>query len=416
MTIYKQVVFIFILCLIINLDYSLAKKEKDKSHSEKQVKQDDNDALSEYTDFNLNSIVSSQKSLVLTGRSDYLAGSISINGVPYTVVIDTTTNYLIIAKKKCEGCTQFPPYYKESPVADQIQCDSPSCHSFGGNICEKPSKLDPPTCGYATTLPNGASIRTNLVRDLISVDDFKNIPVLIAGIYEQEGSASLQQAVFGIGPSCPLCPPSPLQTILTTLKKPYIFGISLDKNFFGGMSLGKIDPLLYSGSINYTAMVRDPKLNYYSFLPSYIGSYWNGEIFHILKGNLTLFHFKTASPLSYFPSPIYNQLKNFFKNGCKNDFTICSKIENLFNSTQCVILNQQQIDQFPNIEIYFDEGFSLSLSPRIYLYSLTRDNQVYHCFGILETTSPTFTIGINLMRELYIIFDNDLSKIGFSKK
>ncbi|EGC39358.1 hypothetical protein DICPUDRAFT_91242 [Dictyostelium purpureum] len=357
--------------------------------------------------------IDQRKSLVLDGKSDYLSSNIFIGSDPFNVIIDTTLNYLIVAERKCDGCSQFPPYYRESAVFENIPCDSPTCHAIG-NTCEKPNKYNPPTCGYETVLqPYGANIKTILYRDIISIDDFKNIPVIISAIYEQSNGPSLRSAILGVGPSCPTCPPSPLQTLLYTLKKPYIFGISLDKNYFGGISIGIVDPLLYTGSINYTAMSKKDGL--YSISPSIIGGFWNGQIFNLTRSNdIKRFILSSSSSLSYIPSSSYSKLKTFLKNGgCQNDLDFCSKIDLLFNS--CVNASQISIDRFPNIDFYFDEQFILNIPPKNYFHLISRNNQVYVCMGILESPDQNAIIGINLMRELYTVFDNENSRIGFGR-
>ncbi|KAM9973423.1 hypothetical protein ACTFIW_010512 [Dictyostelium discoideum] len=356
----------------------------------------------------------SGKSLVLDGKSDYLSSSIIIGFDTFKVIIDTTLNYLIVAERKCDGCTQYPPYYRESQVFENIQCDSPACHSIG-NTCDKPNKYDPPTCGYETKLQQyGANIKTILYRDIISIDDFKNIPVIISAIYEQSNGLSLNSAILGVGPSCPTCPPSPLQSLLYTLKKPYIFGISLDKNYFGGISIGKIDPLLYTGVINYTTMSKRDGV--YSVSPIFIGSHWNDQIYNSTRNDIKRFIISSSSSLSYIPTSPYKQLKQFIKSaGCKSgDLDFCSKIDSLFNS--CINSSQISISRFPDIDLYFEEGFILTIPPKIYFHSISRNNQVFICMGILESTDANAILGINLMRELYTVFDNEKTLIGFSRK
>eukprot|EP01132_Coremiostelium_polycephalum_P007524 gene7524-9247_t len=343
-----------------------------------------------------------QTNLVLSGKTDYLSASIIINTDIFPVIIDTTSNYLIVAKKKCEGCSQYPPLYKESPVAETIPCDSQLCHSTG-NVCEKPTKYDPTSCGYVTTLSNGAHLRTFLVKDLISIDDFKNIPVPIATIYEQTNGNNLTNAIFGVGPSCATCPPSPLKLILDTLKKPYI-------TYFGGISLGSVDPLLYSVSINYTVMNKNDSL--YAFEPNLIGSYWNGEQLKLNRSDYQRIVINSGSSLSFLPSDAFSKFKLFLKNACKNDFSLCSQIEKIF--TDCLIISQ--IDKFPSLELYFDEDFVLSIPAKTYFYSVSKDDKIYHCIGIQEGKTPYAVLGVNLMRELYIVFDNVKEKIGFGKK
>ncbi|KAF2070756.1 hypothetical protein CYY_007919 [Polysphondylium violaceum] len=350
-----------------------------------------------------------KQSLVLSGKSEFLSSSIQIGPDSYPVIIDSTVNYLFVAGKKCESCTLYPPYYKESPVAETIQCDSPTCHS-NGNICERISKIDPPSCGLATNLSNGATIRASLYKDFISIDDNKNIPVIIASIYKQEGGPNFNQAILGVGPSCPLCPTTPLQTLLKVLKKPYIFGVSLDKAYFGGISIGMVDPLLYTGGINYTAMSSDDNL--YSITPKRVGSYWNGQILKITT-EINRFVVKTSSSISYFPTAAYNLLKGFLINGCKDDIDFCPKINDLFST--CLNATDIEIDRFPSLQISF-EGFSLVIPPKIYFHAISKDNQVYSCLGIQESPDQDAVFGVNLMRELYTVFDNENQRIGFGRK
>ncbi|EFA81764.1 hypothetical protein PPL_05759 [Heterostelium album PN500] len=256
-------------------------------------------------------------SLVLSGDTDSLSSVIIAGTDSIPVEIDTASNYVcastniifesfLTAKKKCEGCTQYPPHYKSTPTAENIMCDSPYCHSIG-NVCEKQSKFDPATCSFVSQLENGASIR------------------------EQTDGPTLTKAIFGVGPNCPNCPPSPLYSILSTLKKPYIFGISLDRNYFGGISLGLIDPLLYTKTINYTNMLKNDGL--YAMTPI-LKSVWNNATWNSDRIQVPKVVLKSTSTLSYLPTDAFQSFKTFLKLNCGAK-EMCAKMENLFTSIDC---------------------------------------------------------------------------------
>eukprot|EP01133_Synstelium_polycarpum_P004211 gene4211-4906_t len=268
------------------------------------------------------------------------------------------------------------------------------CHA-NGNECERPSKNDPPICVLVDNLDDGANVRAVLYKDLVSVDNFKNIPVIVSSIYKQTDGPNLQKAIFGVGPNCPNCPTSPLNTILYTLKKPYIFGISLDKNYFGGVSLGLIDPLLYTASINYTAMGKNDAL--YSISPLVMESYWNGETLNISRTDIPRVIMKTVSPLSYLPTPAFQKFRTFLRVACKNDVDLCSRIDTLF--TSCLPTNISQIEKFPSFDLRFDEGFYIAFKPSTYFYSVSKEGQIFQCIGVQETHESYAVFGINLMRE-----------------
>ncbi|EGG25003.1 hypothetical protein DFA_03249 [Cavenderia fasciculata] len=409
--------------------------------------------------------------LVFSGSSEFLESSITIGQNSIPIILDTSSHHFLIAKKKCTGCTQFPPFYKKSPVGEFVQCDSQLCH-LNGNTCEKPNKFTSPTCVLTTNIET-AAIRAYLISDMVSVDNFKNIPVIISAIYRQTGDLpnKLTKPIFGVGPSCQGCPVSQLNSILTTLKRPYIFGVSLDRNYFGGISLGSINPLFYTHQLNYTTMVKQRAS--YSIQPYSMISEWNGHSLNISYTDFNMFTIETTLPLSYLPTAAFNKFTKFLSDYCqaKNAATttsttstgtspsnptstttngstgglpannpkvpastsssplspsastttnnnnvkpspsICSSLNVLFSN--CLPSSMLSPDQFPTIDLHFPENFTLSLKPSNYFYTISRDNIVYQCIGIQETKDTHATFGLNLMRELYIVFDNDRSVIGF---
>ncbi|GAM26658.1 hypothetical protein SAMD00019534_098330, partial [Acytostelium subglobosum LB1] len=94
----------------------------------------------------------------------------------------------------------------------------------------------------------------------------------------------LNKAIFGVGPN---------------VSTPDIFGISLDKNYFGGISLGYLDPLFSHQVNNYTSMLKTDGV--YSFKINGMVSQYNPSSYFQHYKSFQQSKFRSSHVISCYP-------------------------------------------------------------------------------------------------------------------
>jgi len=338
--------------------------------------------------------------------------------------LDTGSADLIIPQKGCVGChlqntSAYDPSASRS--SKPVSCSDPGCPGCNGGRCAFSNTYQ--TCNL--TDPNQpCTVSGPVYADVVTLGGLTTNAIFGAITFQ---TANFQQ-FYVIDGVIGFCDPPSIGT-KTTFERLYDAG-QLTQNIFsicmnnpevypksGVITLGGIDPKLYSGPIQYTPDVG------------------GGAFYEIDMTNIKVAGIPISVPwVSYVTTiidsgtntlllntPTFQALKAGFLNLCSTIKIpgICTgnTSHTLFDNI-CFSLTDRDIMVFPPVQLVIGGSITLTIRGEDYLIpepQTTKAKAQNYCLGILPTGDSGFTIiGDVVMKNYYFIFDRGNSRIGFA--
>ena len=351
------------------------------------------------------------------------------NKVRQTYLIDTGSSIMASPCSPCSECGQHknPFYYDKNKHHKPLKCSSFICKLTPSTSCinKKLQFLSSATCSFQVNRANGDGIMGYYIRDIVYLQTDKKstnsnsykkvyrsyaLPVGCTTAENGKYKELNTDGIMGMSNN-----PKSFISLLYNFKVINRNIFSLCFGLRGGyMSLGEIDktyhkseyieyvPLLTS-SVNYLIKLNSMKI---------------GERPNILKTPY-IASIETGNTISYFPSIIFKEITNQFKDFCMShgggkcgnftfdhDFGYCAAFpdrESLFRSIY---------NFWPNITLHFGESEYIwkPINYYYYHYSITQRKA---CLGFNYHSSDKIVLGANFIHGHDIIFDRAGQRLGF---
>ena len=347
-------------------------------------------------------------------------------------ILDTSTSITTAPCSLCASCgDHFNEYYIINDNSSMIDMNSEECgylpNLFNETFQFKIKKnLERNNCKFYSELENEKiyglylnqlisfetiSVKNNTDDDLDDyVSEENEFQIPIGCSLKETGflQASLADGIIGLNNNN-----KSFVSMLyrKDLIKNNLFSICLDKEG-GYLSLGDIDTKYHICSeINYIGYNQTKDL--YEFETKKI------IIKDIEIESKYISTINSASTISFFPEPIFNNISMAFFVACSEyedqcgklkrieGYGICSDFKNINDSIKAI----KYI--YPSIKIYF-KNYEFNWEPENYALNFSSKNKIRICFGIdTEKNLDKIILGTNFMHGQDIIFDRENGKIGF---
>ena len=350
------------------------------------------------------------------------------NKVRQTYLIDTGSTIMASPCSPCPDCGQHknPFYYDKNRKHKPLKCSSNICKLTPSTSCidKKLKFLSTQTCSFQINRASGDGIKGYYMRDIVylEIDKKTNDNNLRKKVYRsyalpvgcttgEEGRYKElnTDGIMGMSNN-----PKSFMSLLYNLKVVNRNIFSLCFGLRGGyMSLGEIDKTFHkSENIEYVPLLSS-NTNYLIKL----NSMKIGERQNMLKTPV-IASIETGNSISYFPSIVFKEITNQFKEFCTkqggkcgnftfdHDYGYCASFpdrESLFKSIY---------QSWPNITLHFGESEYIwkPINYYYYQYSLSQRKA---CLGFNYHSSDRIIFGSNFIHGHDIIFDRAGQRLGF---
>ncbi|KAF2074656.1 hypothetical protein CYY_004051 [Polysphondylium violaceum] len=343
----------------------------------------------------------------MIGNLYQINAKIQVGEQDFLVQVDTGSTLMAIPLTGCNLCNSKRPTY--NPAASNhsqlIGCNDANCKGSGssGPRCKINSQAH---CDFILRYGDGSSVTGNVYADMVTISGVSAIAHFGANVHESAGfEYPRADGIIGFGRSCKSCVPTVYESMVAQQGLKNIFGMMLDYEGGGVLSLSDLNPNYYEGDIEYTPF--DENSLYYKIqMTGFVVA--NHSIPVRDFGDVIVDSGSTALVLA---SRAYNTLIHILKKNFCHIEGVCGKPD-IFSS-RCYE-NDSVIDKFPVLHFGFKNGVRLAIPPKNYLIkSVFQGGKVGYCFMIDEGDDMTI-LGDVFMRGYYTIFDNESHRIGFA--
>jgi len=175
--------------------------------------------------------------------------------------------------------------------------------------------------------------------------------------------------------------------------------------------MGGTDPSLYTGNFGYTPIVPGEGFYSINMTDILVDGKSIGQPYSSYSSNAIV---DSGTNILLLPDELYGPLDSTFQSLCsKINLPYICKTKKSFFDGYCYPLTQQQIDEFPSIELNID-GVPLIMSGEDYLLEEQPGSNNY-CLAILNTGPGGFIIiGDTVMQNYYTLFDVTNQRLGWA--
>ncbi|KYQ88599.1 putative aspartyl protease [Tieghemostelium lacteum] len=383
---------------------------KRNSGSLKTEDQDDNE-LPLTNKFLKRNILETNQEERIFGDMLQINANVTINGQSFIVQVDTGSSLMAIPMIGCNACAGRKNVYdpKLSNSSTLLNCGHDKCRGSGSAPpqCKKHAN---PNCDFQILYGDGSRVSGHVFTDTVTLSGLSGKASFGANIIEQ-GQFEYPRADGIIGFSRSTNPKS-IPTVFHTLVQengiPNVFGIYLDQEGGGSLSLGELNPALYKGDILYTPLADVDTLFYTVAAKGF--KIANETVDPDLLGTIIIDSGSTALSFS-------NEAHNSFIRHLKTHYChipgVCSR-PNVIEGGHCY-KDGSLVEKFPNIEFELDGGIKIVIPPTNYLAKTHFEKGVFgYCFLIDKNEAGSSIFGDVFMRGFYTVFDNENDRIGFA--
>lgn len=204
-----------------------------------------------------------------------------------------------------------------------------------------------------------------------------------------------------------------------------VFAMCMQPNAGGVLTLGGLDPSLYTGSFQYTPLkpffgeyilyvidVTDIQVDNASIgLPS------SDYTRYGTMGGCVL---DSGTNTILFPSQIYKPWKDtfnsYFTSACSSGQNVPQGVcDGSLLAGSCYQYSSSDRSSFPEIELILNDVTLVMEGPDYIVANSTDPNGAYYCMGVLDTgVNGNFIVGDVLMQNYYVAFDKQNKQIGWA--
>ncbi|EGC30045.1 hypothetical protein DICPUDRAFT_158270 [Dictyostelium purpureum] len=352
--------------------------------------------------------------LEMQGNFYQINANVYIGGQKFILQVDTGSTLTAIPLKNCNNCRGERPVYNPEISNSSILIPCSSDHCLGSGSAAPSCRLhqsSKSSCDFVILYGDGSKVRGKIYSDEITMNGVKSIGFFGANV-EEVGTFEYPRAdgIMGLGRTGNnknLVPTIFESMVRANSSMKNVFGIYLDYQGQGHLSLGRINPNFYVGEIEYTPVVQNGpfysikptsfRISNTSFLASSLGQVIvdSGTSDIILSGK------------------IYDHLIAFFRRHYCHIDMVCDPIS-IFTGRAC-FEREEDFESFPWLHFGFSGGVRIAIPPKNYMIK-TQSTQpgVYgYCWGIDRGEDMTI-LGDVFMRGYYTIFDNEENRVGFA--
>ena len=350
--------------------------------------------------------------------ADIFVGS---NRQRFTVIADTGSSLTEVPCNDCGNCgSHMNPRYNPSASTSALAQLCPNCP--GGRSCS--NSAHPGQCTYSQAYAEGSQISGILFRDNVYLgydgDATPNAPSaayaipFILGCGEVEGGLfNSQQAdgIMGLGMG-ELSMTHALWSSSKILKKYF----SLCLSFNGGaMTFGVVETRLHTVPIQWAALSAT------GFYVTSVNSWkLNGQI-NIDSNGFNSPHtiVDSGTTFTYVPSSAFRSLSSHISQYCAQAGKCVGTIRSVPGESLCYSINPpSNLQTFPSVSLYLG-GYNggaeveVKIAAEHLFVNMGWDDGAY-CLGVYDNGNGGGVIGGNAMMGRDIVFDLELSRIGFA--
>jgi len=332
----------------------------------------------------------------------------------FPVAIDSGSSTLDIPFVDCDSCIKAPPNNQYDPTdsstSTTVSCDSSfGCDSCNNGQCEFSNSYE--TCDLTNPIAV-CTIDGYYYFDMVSVY-FGPVNVSFGAITFQTKNFDQFQNVDGVlGLAGSASDGNVFAALVDAGKiKQDVFAMCFNEGAIsnGTMTVGGVDPTLYTGDIQYVPNVG------FGYNMKLHGIQVFGKT---VKGTTTTAILDSGTNVLLISDGSFADMKSTFIKQCSTTPLpgICDVSSNstLFDN-KCFSLTPSQIALFPPIKFSLDQGVTLQITGNDYLNLQDPLDPSKYCLGIRPTGPGGFLIiGDTIMQEYYVVFDRERNQIGWA--
>ena len=353
------------------------------------------------------------------------------NKVRQTYLIDTGSSIMASPCSPCAECGQHknPFYYDKNRHHKPLKCSSDICKLTPTTSCvnKKLQFLSSATCSFQVNRASGDGIMGYYMRDIVYMETDRKKktnpnPNSFRKVYRSYAlpvgctTAELGKykelntdGIMGMSNN-----PKSFISILYNLKVINRNVFSLCFGLRGGyMSLGEIDKTYHKSEyIDYVPLLTS-SVHYLIKL----NSMRIGDRKNIIKTPI-ITSIETGNTISYFPSYVFKEITNQFKDFCMNNGGKCGNFTFDHDYGYCASFPEREslfksiYQYWPNITLHFGESEYVWKPINYYYYHFTI-HQRKACLGFNYHSSDRIILGANFIHGHDIIFDRTGQRLGF---
>ncbi|EGG23778.1 putative aspartyl protease [Cavenderia fasciculata] len=356
------------------------------------------------------SVLSGKVNQPMTGDLFQINTQIIVGNTTFLVQVDTGSLLMAIPLEGCNTCVESRPVYHPSSTSTKVACSSDQCKGSGSTppSCSRTSSGE--SCDFQIRYGDGSHVSGYIYEDVVNLAGLQGKANFGAND-EETGDFEYPRAdgIIGFGRTCSSCVPTVWDSLVSDLGLKNQFGMLLNYEGGGSLSLGEINTSYYTGDIRYTPLVQKNtpfysvkstgiRINDYTIPGSKLGQ----EVI-VDSGS-------TALSLA---SGAYDQLRNYFQTHYCSIQGVCEN-PNIFQGSICYS-SDDVLSKFPTLYFTFDGGVQVAIPPKNYLVKAPLTNGKYgYCFMIERADSTMTILGDVFMRGYYTVFDNVNDRVGFA--
>jgi len=343
--------------------------------------------------------------------------------------VDSGSSDLIVPSPTCEGChLQNTGSFdvSASSTVSEIRCTNSTlrCRFPCSGQCEFKDSYQ--TCDL--TDPQAVcSVSGGLYTDVYTQGDFSS--TVVFGLIESQ-TANFQQFYvidgvigFAFNGGSSWNGVVPFQRLVDEGQVADQFAMCMQPSAGGVLTLGGVDPNLYTGDFQYTPLQR------------YIGQY----ILYVLNatdisvgstsiglpaidyeryGTMGGCVLDSGTNTILLPSQIYTAFESTFNAYWSSACAAGTAPEGVCNEAllkgQCYSYTTAERESFPDINMTFS-NVTLTMTGTDYIVANSTDSNAQYCMGVLNTgAGGNFIVGDVLMQNYYVLFDRENKQIGWA--
>ena len=360
----------------------------------------------------------------------------------FNALVDTGSSNTAVPSIGCTTCGPQPqPGYNASasPTSSSLRCNDDFCQNcrstsvgssalpsdFNRSSCLYQPKMcsTEGQCGYGISYGGSSSAISGVISsDTICLDGSLCAPTFVYEITGQYPAGNLNTGILGLAfpaNACnPTCQPTFMDDLITAKQlepQQNLFGMCLTASNGGTLDMGFVDAAKYTGTIQYTAVVKKHWFNI-NVKDILLGSQSIGVPSFLYNiRNDAIGAFVDSGTAQVLVSPYaFQVIQSIF---LSKNYSSLPGVKDLFSGNNCANLTPAQVAQYPSMDFVIEgmdgaSDFSVSMTGSNYLMYSGQGSA--YCLGIQGVPSVALILGDILMENYYIVFDRVGARMGFA--